>query len=117
MSDATIVDVDRNPRIAGTRITVYTIFEFVEAGWRASDIAFMFDLTRTEVDAAICFIEQNRERVVADYAKIMERINRGNPPELQAKLDAAHERLQAMLRQRRESNRQEMHDERHSGGQ
>jgi uncharacterized protein (DUF433 family) len=108
MSDATIVDVDRNPRIAGTRITVFTIFEFAEAGWRPSDIAFWFDLKRAQVDAAIGFIERNRERVAADCAKIIERINRGNPPELQAKLDAVEgtaARLQTMLRLHREVGR------------
>ena len=31
----------------------------------------------------------------------LERIGRGNPPELQAKLDAGHERFQAMIRDRR----------------
>ncbi len=30
---------------------------------------------------------------MAAYQKIMERINGGNPPELQAKLDAGHERF------------------------
>jgi len=117
MMEAKIIDVDRNPRIAGTRITVYTILEFVRGGWRPDDIAFWFDLTRDEVDAAILYIEANKDEVTAEYEKIMERINRGNPPELQAKLDAAHERLQAMMLKGRQSNRQEMHHEGHSGGQ
>jgi uncharacterized protein (DUF433 family) len=111
-----IVDVERNPRIAGTRITVYTIFEFVEAGWRPSDIAFWFDLKRAEVDAAIRFIEENKDRVAADYAKIMERINRGNPPELQAKL-AAVEGTAARLRDLYRQRKQGFADEGRSSGQ
>jgi uncharacterized protein (DUF433 family) len=117
VTDATIVDVGRNPRIAGTRISVYTILEFVQAGWRPQDIAFWLRLTKDQVDAAISYIEENREEVTAQFAKIMERINRGNPPELQAKLDAGHERFQAMVRERRHSKSQETHDEGHSGGQ
>ena len=41
---------------------------------------------------------------MAEYGKIRERIDQGNPPELQTKLDAAHERLQAMLRDKQRSN-------------
>jgi uncharacterized protein (DUF433 family) len=117
MNEAKIVAVDRNPRIAGTRITVYTIWEYVQEGWRPDDIAFWLDLRRDQVDAAIRYIEEHKEEVMAEYEKIMERINRGNPPELQAKLDAAHERLQAMLRERRRAKGQENHHEGHSGGQ
>jgi len=115
--EAKIIKVGRNPRIAGTRITVYTILEFVRGGWRPDDIAFWLSLTRDQVDAAILYIEENKEEVTAEYERIMERINRGNPPEIQAKLDAAHERLQAMMLERRQSKRQEMHHEGHSGGQ
>ena len=117
MTDQKIVDVERNPRIAGTRITVYTIFEYVQAKWRPEDIAFWLRLTKDQVDAAIRYIEENRSEVTAEYEKIMERINRGNPPELQAKLDAGHERFQAMIRERRRAKGQGMHDEGHCGGQ
>jgi uncharacterized protein (DUF433 family) len=117
MSDAKIVNVDRNPRIAGTRITVYTILEYVQEGWRRDDIAFWLKLKKDQVEAAIQYIEEHKEAVMAKYEKIMERINRGNPPELQAKLDAGHERFQAMIRERRRSAGQEIHHEGHSGGQ
>jgi uncharacterized protein (DUF433 family) len=117
MNEAKIIDVDRNPRIAGTRITVYTILEFVQGGWRPDDIAFWLDLRRDQVDAATRYIEEHKDEVTAEYAKIMERINRGNPPELQAKLDAGHERFQAMVRERRRLKGQEIHHEGHSGGQ
>jgi uncharacterized protein (DUF433 family) len=117
VNDSTIVEVDRNPRIAGTRISVYLIFEFVQAGWRPSDIAFWLSIRKDEVEAAIRYIEEHKDEVTAEYAKIMERINRGNPPELQAKLDAAHDRLQGILRERRRSKGLEVHDEGHSSGQ
>jgi uncharacterized protein (DUF433 family) len=97
MNEAKIVYVDRNPRIAGTRISVYLIFEFVQAGWRSSDIAFWFSVRKDEVEAAIQYIDEHKEAVAAEYAKIVERINRGNPPELQAKL-ASIEGTAAKLR-------------------
>ena len=104
MTDQRIVDIGRNPRIAGTRITVYTIFEYVQAGWRPEDVAFSLGLTRGQVDAATCYIEENREEVTTEYAKIMERINRGNSPELQAKLDATKGAARARLKALQQSN-------------
>jgi uncharacterized protein (DUF433 family) len=117
MNDVNIIEAGVNPRIAGTRITVYTILEYVQQGWRPDDIAFWLDLTTDQVEAATRYIEEHRDEVMAEYARIRERIDRGNPPELEAKLDAANERLQAMVRDRRRSNGQEGHDAGHSGGQ
>ena len=117
VTDQTIIDVERNPRIAGTRITVYTIFEYLQAGWRPENVAFWLRLTNEQVDAAVRYIDVNREEVTAKYEKIMERINRGNPPELQAKLDATKGGALAMLEELRRSKSQESRHEGHSGGQ
>jgi uncharacterized protein (DUF433 family) len=117
VSDQQIVDVRRNPRIAGTRITVYAVFEYLQAGWRPEDVAFWLRLTSCQVDAAIRYIEENQADVKAQYAKIMDRINRGNPQELQAKLDATKGRARARLEELRRSKSQESHHEGHSGGQ
>ena len=40
--------------------------------------------------------------MTAEYERNMERINRGNPPEIQAKLDAGRERFLAAAREHRE---------------
>jgi uncharacterized protein (DUF433 family) len=117
MLEAKIIDRGRGPEIAGTRITVYTILECQQDGWRPDLIAFWYHLRDDQVDAAIRYIEEHRAEVTADYRKIMDRIERGNPPELQAKLDAAHERLQAMVRLRRLSRAQVVGHDGHSGGQ
>jgi uncharacterized protein (DUF433 family) len=117
MSDAKIIKVGRNPRIAGTRITVYAILEYVQDGWRPEDIAFWLNLTRNQVQAAIHYIEEHKEEVMAEYEKIMDRINRGNPPELQARLDAVQGRARARLEELRRSRSPESKDEGHSGGQ
>ncbi len=52
---------------------------------------------------------------MADYVEMLERDARGNPPELHAKLDAAHEKLQAKMREIREAKSRETQDARHSG--
>jgi hypothetical protein len=44
------------------------------------------------------------------YERILARHARGNPPELQAKLDAGHERFLAMVRERQQAKTQENRD-------
>jgi uncharacterized protein (DUF433 family) len=117
MVEAKIINRGRGPEIAGTRITVYTIFEYVQNHWRPEDMAFWLNLRKDQVDVAIRYIEDHQEEVAAQFAKIMERINRGNPPELQEKLDAAHAKFQGMLRERRQVNGQEAQGEGNPGGQ
>jgi hypothetical protein len=52
---------------------------------------------------------------MADYAEMLERDARGNPPELQAKLDAGHERFLAMVRDFREAKNRGSQHAGHSG--
>jgi hypothetical protein len=49
------------------------------------------------------------------YSRNMERIRRGNPPELQANIDAAHRRLQARVRELRAAKNRGTQDAGHSG--
>ncbi len=116
MNEAKIIKTGRGPEIAGTRITVYDVLEYYQAGWHRDMIADTLSLSSRQVEAAICYIEEHRDEVMADYEKNMERIRRGNPPELQAKLDAGHERFLAMVRERREAMDREGQDARHSCG-
>jgi uncharacterized protein (DUF433 family) len=116
MLEAKIIKTGRGPEIAGTRITVYDVIEYYKTGWHRDMIAGILSLSSREVEAAIRYIEEHRDEVMASYEKNMERIRRGNPPELQAKLDAAHERLQARLRELREAKGREGQDAGHSGG-
>jgi uncharacterized protein (DUF433 family) len=116
MLEAKIIDRGRGPEIAGTRITVYDILDYYDSGWHRDLIADQFDLSSRQVEVAIRYIEEHREEVMAVYQKIMERINRGNPPELQAKLDAGHERFQAMVKEMRAAKSQEARDAGHPDG-
>ena len=47
---------------------------------------------------------------------MLEQCARGNPPELQAKLDAGHEQFLAMVRERKNANTGENRDEGDSRG-
>ncbi len=116
MLEAKIIDRGRGPEIAGTRITVYDVLDYLREEWPAKEIAWLFHLSTDQVDAAVRYIEEHKAEVMADYDEMLVRDARGNPPELQAKLDAGHERFLAMVRERREAKSREARDAGHSGG-
>ena len=111
MQQPAIIDRGRGPEIAGTRITVYNILDYLEEGWHHTQIALFFRISSRQVLAAVEYIDGHRDQVMADYREMLARSARGNPPELQAKLDAAHERFLEMVRKRREAESQEAANE------
>ncbi len=88
MIEPRIINRGRGPEIEGTRITVYDILDYHLDGWHRDMIADNFDLSSDQVEVAIRYIDEHRDEVMAKYKKMLERDARGNPPELQAKLDA-----------------------------
>ena len=103
MIEAKIIDRGRGPEIAGSRITVFDVLDYLQEGWHPVEIALNFRPSTRQVDAAVNYINEHRDEVMAEYQRILERCARGNPPELQAKLDAGHERFLAMVRERRQA--------------
>jgi uncharacterized protein (DUF433 family) len=117
MLEAKIIDRGRGPEIAGTRITVYDVLDYHKSGTHRDVIAGILSLSSRQVEVAIRYIEEHRDEVMADYEEMLARDARGNPPELQAKLDAGHERFLAMVRDRREAKSRGAQDAGDSGGQ
>ena len=93
MVEHKIINRGRGPEIEGTRITVYDIWDYAKEGVHKIEIATYLGLSTREVQVALDYIDEHKDEVLANYAKIMERINRGNPPEIQARLDSAYERM------------------------
>ncbi len=116
MLEAKIIDRGRGPEVAGSRITVYDVLDYHKEGWPAKEIAWLFHLSTAQVEAAIRYIEEHKDEVMEAYERILARHARGNPPELQAKLDAGHERFLAMVRERQQAKTQENRDARDSRG-
>jgi uncharacterized protein (DUF433 family) len=100
MKLASVVDRGDGPKIAGTRITVYTIFEYLRAGRTRDYIAAALFLSSAQVQAAMDYIRDHEAEVNAEFERIMARIRKGNPPEVEAKLHTSREKLEAMLAQR-----------------
>jgi uncharacterized protein (DUF433 family) len=95
--DDIIIDRGRGPEIKGTRITVYDVLDYLIAGWHYNRIAALFRVTPVEVLAAMKHIRENTAEVIAEYAKMLEREKQGNPPELQARLDASSKRFKELM--------------------
>ena len=92
--------IDARARIAGTRITVYDVLTYSEAGWHPSSIAGTLGVSTAQVNAALHYVAANREKVMETYRAILARIESGNPPDIEARLQQSHERLMERLRQR-----------------
>lgn len=116
MIEARIIELGRGPTIEGSRITVFDVLYYHQNGWYRDEIACLFRLSSRQVEAALRYIEEHKEEVMATNAKIEARIARGNPPELQAKLDAIHGAARAKWEELRRSKGQEIQGEGHSGG-
>jgi uncharacterized protein (DUF433 family) len=116
MLEAKIIDRGRGPEIAGTRITVYDVLDYYKTGWHRDMIADTLELSSQRVEVAIRYIEDHRGELMEVYERILARDARGNPPELQAKLDTMRGTARARLEELRRSKRPEAADEGNSRG-
>ena len=115
MTESVIIDRGRGPEIAGTRITVYDIVDYLEEGWHPTAIAAFFRISSREVGAALRYIEEHEEEVRAEYQRILARAAKANPPELQSQLDAGHARFPERVRERTRANGRGDRDQRNPG--
>jgi uncharacterized protein (DUF433 family) len=94
---AEIHDRGRGPEIKGTRITVFDVLDYALACWPPERIATLFDIRTDQVEAAVDYIREHKIEVLKAYVEILERCERGNPPELEARLDARHAQFQELV--------------------
>jgi len=55
-----IIRTERGLTIAGTRITIYDIMDYVTAQYPPKFIRGLFDLTEQQINDALTYIEENR---------------------------------------------------------
>jgi uncharacterized protein (DUF433 family) len=111
-----IRDRGRGPEIAGSRITVYDVLAETQAGATPEQLAQEWNLQVEQIEAALRYIEEHREEVLADYQAIKARHARGNPPEIQALADAIHAKYQVLWADRLRRMEQERNGEGNPGG-
>ena len=72
-SQNTVVRTDRGLSIAGTRITLYDVMDYITAGWPPGLIQHWLDLTDTQMADVMDYIERHRAEVEAEYQLVLQR--------------------------------------------
>jgi uncharacterized protein (DUF433 family) len=101
--DVRIIERGRGPEIKGTRVTVYDILDYHTRGRHHTYIAAVLKLSTAQVLAALRYVDGHKDEVMARYQRMLEFAARGNPPEIQAKLDASRARFLEKLAERQRS--------------
>jgi uncharacterized protein (DUF433 family) len=97
MTKPRVVDRGDGPKIAGTRITVYTVLDYLRAGRTRDWIAALLNLSSAQVQAAMDYIRDHDTQVNAEYKAIVARIEKGNPAQVEEQLRANREKVKAHL--------------------
>ncbi|NEP25260.1 MAG: DUF433 domain-containing protein [Moorea sp. SIO3I6] len=69
---AIIISTEWGLTIAGTRITLYDVMDYVTAQYPPKLIGDVLNLTNEQVSAALSYIEENRTQVEAEYQTILQ---------------------------------------------
>jgi len=105
MTKPRVVDRGDGPKIAGTRITVYTVLDYLRAGRTRDWIAALLNLSSAQVQAAMDYIRDHDTEVNAEYAAIVARVTRGNPAQVEEQLQANREKVKARLSRQQTTSR------------
>jgi uncharacterized protein (DUF433 family) len=68
---AQIIRTERGLTVAGTRITLYDLMDYVTDQYPPKFIRSLFDLSEEQINAALTYIEANRTEVEAEYQKVL----------------------------------------------
>jgi len=66
-----IIRTERGLTISGTRITLYDVMDYVKSQYPAKFIQSLFELTDEQINAALSYIELNRDAVETEYAQVV----------------------------------------------
>lgn len=69
---AAIVRTERGLTIAGTRITLYDVMDYLASGWSPKLIRDWLPLTEEQLDAALSYINAHRSEVEAEYETVLQ---------------------------------------------
>jgi uncharacterized protein (DUF433 family) len=66
-----IIRTERGLTIAGTRITLYDVMDYVTAQYPPKFIRGLFELTEEQINVALAYIESNRATVEVEYQMVL----------------------------------------------
>ncbi len=67
-----IIRTERGLTIAGTRISLYDVIDFLKAQYPPKLIRDKFNLTDVQIEAALSYIEDNQTQVEAEYQEVLQ---------------------------------------------
>lgn len=68
---AQIIRTERGLTVAGTRITLYDVMDYVTAQYPPKFIRGLFNLTNEQINAALTYIQENRAEVETEYQIVL----------------------------------------------
>ena len=68
----TIIRTERGLTISGTRLTLYDLMDFLKAEYSPKLIRNKFNLTDDQINAAMSYIEANRDRLETEYQQVLQ---------------------------------------------
>ncbi|OGC06243.1 DUF433 domain-containing protein [candidate division KSB1 bacterium RBG_16_48_16] len=71
-SQTTVVSTSEGLFIAGTRITVYDVMDYLKAGWPTKLVQNWLNLTERQITDVMDYIENHREEVEAEYQQVLQ---------------------------------------------
>jgi uncharacterized protein (DUF433 family) len=66
-----VVRTERGLSIAGTRVTVYDVMDYLNSGWPSELIRERLRLSPEQLAGVIRYIEENRAQVEAEYREVV----------------------------------------------
>ncbi|MBE9093098.1 MULTISPECIES: DUF433 domain-containing protein [unclassified Tychonema] len=70
-NEPSVIRTERGLTIAGTRITLYDVMDYVIAQYPPKFIRSLFDLTEDQINAALSYIDTHRAEVDAEYQVVL----------------------------------------------
>ncbi|MCZ7672226.1 MAG: DUF433 domain-containing protein [Chloroflexi bacterium] len=68
-----VIRTGRGLTISGTRITLYSIMDYVKQDWPPKLIKDLFDLTDEQISGVLAYIEANRDEVESEYQIVLQK--------------------------------------------
>lgn len=68
----TVIRTSRGLSIAGTRITLYDILDYLQAEWSPTLIQHWFNLTDQQITDVMAYLTVHRDQVEAEYQHVLQ---------------------------------------------
>ncbi|MGH7202491.1 MAG: DUF433 domain-containing protein [Planctomycetaceae bacterium] len=92
-----IINRGRGPEIAGTRVTVDRIMDYLREESASDRIVAELNLSHEQVEAALEYIAAHRGEVETEYERILERVRQANPAWIEQRLAKSPQELKDRL--------------------